>query len=76
MDQLDLVDIYRTFHPKRFFDMSVLRSFVTGLVPGHGAAVELCHKSFHKFKREPERVWLQSVRNLWRVFAGPHTWCE
>lgn len=55
MDQLDLVDIYRTFHPKRFFDTSVLRSFVTGLVTGHGAAVELCPNSFHKGKRETRK---------------------
>lgn len=39
MDQFDLIDIYRTFHHNGLFDLSVLRSFLMGLVTGHSAEV-------------------------------------
>lgn len=61
MDQLDLIGICRTFHPNGLLDLSVLRSFLLGLVTGHDAEVELCHNSFHKGKGGPKRAWLQLV---------------
>ena len=76
MDQLDLIDIYRIFHPNGLFDMSVLRSFAPGLVTGLGAAVELCHNSFHKGKRGSRRAWLQAVKESVDSLASPCTWRE